>query len=251
MTKQSHSLSLYAQLCEDLIAYIKKEKRPGERMPSEREICTKYHISRTTVRSAFGELESLGYVYRRPGQGTYVSSLWRQRQNLLDSYSFTQQMVQLGKEPENRILKFQMITAPHYLAERMGLLEGTKLYQMKRIRLANGTPMMVETTYLPEEIFPRMALEDLKQHSLYDFLQEEYGQVIRYADEEFTAGIVDAEEAHELEVAQGSPCLRLTRQTVNNKGQLIELTFSVARSDQFIYRVRYHQTEEGKGHEDV
>ena len=44
-----------------------------EKMLSEREICLKYDVSRTTVRAALNELEEMGYIFKRHGKGTFVS----------------------------------------------------------------------------------------------------------------------------------------------------------------------------------
>jgi ABC-type glycerol-3-phosphate transport system substrate-binding protein len=45
---------------------------PGDRLPTEQEICQRYNISRSPVRQAFKELEYEGLVFRRPGLGTFV-----------------------------------------------------------------------------------------------------------------------------------------------------------------------------------
>ncbi|WP_025729224.1 GntR family transcriptional regulator [Atopobacter phocae] len=241
MTRTFNTKSLYAQLSERLIDYIEKHAEPNDKMPSERDICQQYHVSRTTVRAAFNELESLGYIYRKPGRGTYVSGLWKERQNLLDSCSFTEQMFQLGKEPKSIILLFKKMSAPTYLAEHLRIKDGDLVYKIKRLRLGNDLPMMLETTYLPVDLFEDLTEEELDNQSLYIIFKEKYKQTIQYADEEFSAGIVDSEEASILEVNAGSPCLRLQRQTFNLSNEVMEYTLSIARSDQFIYRVRYHQ----------
>jgi ABC-type glycerol-3-phosphate transport system substrate-binding protein len=48
--------------------------RPGDRLPTEREVCKKFGVSRAPVRQALTDLANEGYVYRRPGRGTFVAS---------------------------------------------------------------------------------------------------------------------------------------------------------------------------------
>ncbi len=48
--------------------------RPGDRLPTEREVCKSFGVSRAPVRQALTDLANEGYVYRRPGRGTFVAS---------------------------------------------------------------------------------------------------------------------------------------------------------------------------------
>ena len=73
------------------------------------------------------------------------------------------------------------------------------------------------------------------------FSQMIFNKKINYADEEFSASILTKDEAPILEVPMHAACLRLKRTSVNRENHVIEFTLSVARSDQFFYKVRYHR----------
>src|SRR4051794_19482253 len=47
---------------------------PGKRLPAEREFATALGVSRTTIVSAYRELEARGLVRGYVGRGTYVSA---------------------------------------------------------------------------------------------------------------------------------------------------------------------------------
>jgi GntR family transcriptional repressor for pyruvate dehydrogenase complex len=49
--------------------------RPGERLPSERELATRFEVSRPTLRDALSELEASGLVITRPGAGAFVAQV--------------------------------------------------------------------------------------------------------------------------------------------------------------------------------
>jgi len=73
ITKGS-SVPIYRQLKEIIREKIEEgELKPGERIPTEYELCAKFGISRTSVRQALTELAQEGYLHRRQGSGTFVN----------------------------------------------------------------------------------------------------------------------------------------------------------------------------------
>ena len=112
---------LYDQLVDILTEKIDHEYRAGDMIPSERELSERYGLSRTTVRLALQELERLGLVVRQHGRGTFVTDRSAKATNLMQSYSFTEQMRAMGREPETTILEFCEMEADKNLAEHMGL----------------------------------------------------------------------------------------------------------------------------------
>ena len=239
MLDKDSPISLYNQLINILVNDIKNNLKPHSKMLSEREICTKYNISRTTVRQALQELENIGYIYKVSGKGTFVSNTSIIRKNLIDSYSFTEQMHAIGKVPKTEVLSFEIVESYAEIAQQMNINSGDEVYFLRRLRLADGVPMMVETSYLPLKIFYNLEEELVKSKPLYDIFKNDYGEDIAFADEEFAAGLVKAKVAKLLDVQTNSPCLNLKRTTVNKKNQVLELTFSTTRSDQFVYKIRH------------
>ena len=230
---------LYNQLVDLLRDRIDAEMKPGDMLPSERELTTRYGVSRTTVRLALRELQSLGYIYKKHGKGTFVADRALASTNLSDTYSFTDQMRQLGRVPKTHTLSFRVIEADKYLANRMGVDLGETLYAIKRLRCADGSPMMVERTYLPAVKFMSLTEEDLKQHALYSIMEDKYNVVISLAEEEFQASIAGIDDARLLDIAEGSAVLHLKRTTYDSTNEIIEFTISVARADQFVYKVSH------------
>lgn len=234
---------LYDQLVDILTEKIENEYRPGDLMPSERELSERYALSRTTVRLALQELERLGLVVRQHGRGTFVADRAAQATNLMQAYSFTNQMRSLGRVPETTILEFSEIEVDKNLAEHLGVRIGDRLYKLKRLRSADGMPMMVERTYLPVRKFMGLKRPMLEQMSLYDVIEQVYREKIRVAEEEFFASIARPADAHLLDISEGSPVLDLVRTTYNASNEIVEYTLSVARADQFKYKV-FHQRSE-------
>lgn len=239
MLDKNSPISLYNQLMNILIHDIKNNLAPHTKMLSEREICTKYDISRTTVRQALGELENIGYIYKISGKGSFVSGHESSRKNLIDTYSFTEQMRAIGKNPTTEVVRFEIVESYEEIAEQMGIKSREMVYFLKRIRFADGIPMMIENSYLPISLFKGLEESLIASKPLYDLFKEDFGQSISYADEEFVAALVKPKIAKVLDVPTNSACLNLKRTTYNQKNQVLELTFSTARSDQFVYKIKH------------
>ncbi len=160
--------------------------------------------------------------------------------NLTQSYSFTEQMRAMGREPETTILDFCEMEADKNLAEHMGCRIGDRIFKLKRLRSADNMPMMVERSYLPVRKFLSLKRPLLERKPLYDVIEQDFQQKIRVAEEEFYASIARPTDAHLLGIVEGSPVLDLVRTTYNESNEVVEYTLSVARADQFKYKV-YHQ----------
>ena len=235
----SRKQPLYDQLVDLLREKIENEMEPGDLLPSERELSERYGLSRTTVRLALKELETLGLISRRHGKGTFVSDISRETTNLMGSYSFTEQMRSLGRVPKTIILEFEVREATKSVAEHLRVRLGDKVFRMRRLRLADDVPMMVERTYLPVSEFVSLTLADVSTKPLYDIIEQDYHEKIRLAEEEFYASIARSADAAALGIAEGAPVLQLIRTTYSDKNMVIEYTHSVARADQFKYKVTH------------
>ncbi|MBO0448221.1 GntR family transcriptional regulator [Enterococcus sp. MJM12] len=231
---------LYDQLVELLKEKIENEYEANMMLPSERELSDVYGLSRTTVRLALQELEKIGYIYRQHGKGTFVSDLKESSFNLQSMYSFTEQMKSLGRHPETRVLDFETIEANKFLATKFNVKLGTKLIKMKRLRSADGEPLMLERTYLPLNKFLSLTKEDLDQKALYDIFREDYNEIVKVAEEELFANIARPKDAPFLDIREGAPVLTLMRKTYNQANEIIEFTYSVARADHFRYKIVHH-----------
>lgn len=234
---------LYLQLVDQLEMEIRNSMLANDKLSSERELTKIYGVSRITVRLALQELEKRGLVYKKHGKGTYVSEITDSAVDLSAAYSFTDQMKKLGKVPQTKILSFRLIEAPESIAQQMQIAPGELIFEIERLRIANDAPMMIERSYVPHTLFDGLTEEMLSMHPLYELFQLQFSQTIRLAEEEFYASIALDNEAELLGIRSGSPVLHLLRKTFNTKNIVIEYTFSIARADQFRYKIIHQRND--------
>ena len=111
--------ALYKQLIGSLKEEILNMKE-GDKIPSERQLCEIYNISRTTVRNAINDLEHAGHLERIQGKGTFVSNKKNDQQNLSNYYSFTERTKEIGKVPRTVILEYHIRIPSEAVRERIG-----------------------------------------------------------------------------------------------------------------------------------
>lgn len=232
---------LYEQLMDKLKTKIKEDYKPSDKLPSEREIMRDYSVSRNTVRQALNELEILEFIFRQHGKGTFVANTINNPATLGNEHSFTKQMKALGRKPETKIMEYSIRQASDYFADKLKISEGDRIIKLKRLRSADGVPVMIDRTYLPYAKFAGLSADELevKHRSLYGVFAKDFGEIFHIADESLSAGRISDKDAVVLKVPQGSPGLMLKRTTYNQQNEIIEFTLSSTRSDQFVYNIRY------------
>lgn len=234
---KNNRIPLYLQLMNKLIQKIENnEYEEHEKLPSEREFCRIYGLSRITVRQALQELALEGYIYKLHGKGSFVSPK-AYNQNLVKLYSFTEEMKKLGKVPQTKVISFKQINVDERLAEQMDLEKYAKVFQVIRLRLADHEPLMYETSYIPKSIFNDLTEDDLKRKPMYDVFYEDYRIRVTKAIERFSATTIRDDEAKYLQVDKTQPAMLIKRYAYH-KEELIEYTISVARGDKFDYTVK-------------
>jgi len=229
-------ISVYVQVMDSIIAQMEDGIWvEGMKLPSERELCSIYDVSRTTVRQAVKELEKDGYVHTYKGRGTYVASK-RFNQDMSCLYGFTESMKQLGKTISTKLVDFTRTRCDERIARKMQCAEGTEVYRFTRVRYADNEPMMIVTTHLPCERFPGFDARRLVTESMYAMMTDSYNVTFSEARETLRAVRVRADEMALLQVEHNAPCMRIDRYTFE-KGTLIEYAIGIARGDKFEYNI--------------
>jgi len=224
---------LYFQIQERLMERINRgELAEGDLLGSEDELSRRYGVSRMTARQALRGLKEQGYAFSQKGRGTFVCRP-KLEKNILHLQGFTEEMKQRGFRPSSHLLEQTVVQADPELAQRLLVAPGDPVLRLARLRLADDTPLALETSHLALPRFPGLERFDFGRRSLYGVLRERYGVRVGWADEVLEAVLAGREEAHLLTVPPRSGLLVITRTVVTVEGAPIESVRSLYRGDRY------------------
>ncbi len=227
---------LYIQIYKTILASIKNgEYKENTALPSERELCDKYFVSRSTIRQTISLLKEADFVYTVQGKGTFIKPQVF-IQPLTKVYSFTDTLKSDNVIIQNKIVEYSKEMADGALAKIVGHNDHPVFHKLTRLRSAKDYPLMLETTYLPTARFIRISLETVETGSLYDYLRKNYDFKADRVKETLRPIIPQAKEKKLLQLSSNVPCILLERFSYED-GLLIEYTRSIVRGDKYIFQV--------------
>src|SRR5256885_11097369 len=155
VTKQSHTRRQVFDLIQQLGV--------GSAIPSERQLSSDLGVSRLTVRAALDDLVRDGFLVRRRGAGTFVREPKIAQE--LTMTSFSEEMRRRGMRPGSRTLSLTTTTAGARLGRSLKVSPSERIVVAKRLRLADGESMAIETLHVPEALVPGLTPQALDQGS--------------------------------------------------------------------------------------
>lgn len=218
---------------------ISGELPPQRPIPSERQMEEIYSVSRTTIRQALDLLERQGYIYREHGRGTFVSPQKLQKP-ISELTSFSEDMKRRGIEPGQRILEIGLAIAPEKVCRHLELAHPhPPVLRVHRLRLGDGTPMGLQTSYYVLPDGSNVTVEELEGYgSIYRLLQEKFHIIPTEADETLEVALATPAEAALLQIKPGSPLLLSERTTYSQNRRVFEFVKILYRGDRYTYTAK-------------
>lgn len=204
------------------------ELRPGDAVPSERELARIHAVSLMTARHALATLEQEGVVERRRGVGTFVSTPKIHFNRLM---SYTEQMRSRSLNAASKVLFAEIVDDEPEATARLSLSPQSHILKIERLRHAGGEPFALETCYFSAKQFSGLLSEPLEHESLFRILERHFKVVLGYADEEVDATAADPRTAELLGVPKREPLLRIRQVIYSTKGSVIVYVLGLYRSD--------------------
>ena len=223
----SSGLPLYKEVKRQIVQALSAgEWKPGDMIPSEKQLCARYGVSIGTLRKAIDELAAENILVRHQGRGTFVAVHNRGPRlfrffNLIDSD---------GRRtyPQLEIIGFTKGRADKAVAGRLGIAVGARTYRIATVRSIDGQPLLTEDITLSQALFPGLTAEQVHQRpsTLYNLYQVAYGINVVRIEEGVQACSAEGEYAQRLGVDPGMPLLRVRRVAYSYNDQPVEYRIS-------------------------
>lgn len=213
----------------------------GDPLASEEELSRTYQVSRMTARQALQALKVNGYAFSEKGRGTFVMRP-KLEKNIMHLQGFTEEMRQRGMKASSKLLEQSVIAINDELSEKLKLNSGDQVMRLRRLRLADGTPIAIEESHVPLRQFPGLERIDFVRNSLYATLRERYDVRVGYADETIEALPATREEAELLTIPNRASILSINRVILTTQESPIEAACSRYRGDRYRASIRVPMT---------
>jgi len=205
----------------------------GDRLPSEADLAANYGVARMTVRQAIGALALEGVVVRRQGVGTFAVDRrlvgWPSR-----VFSFAEEMRKQGHQVKVKLLGAAVEQPPLAAREALQLHSSAASVLVRRVRLVDDSPVIVESSWLPNARFAGLAANPLLDGSLYAMLEKNYGVSVARVTQVLAAGPAEQHDAAILDLRAGAPVLLNTRTAYDSSSRPVEFAQSVWRSEYLV-----------------
>ena len=190
---------------------VSGEWKPGEAIPSEMELASRFNVSQGTVRKAIDELASEHILMRRQGKGTFVAS----HNEPSYRYRFLRVTPDSGEKPHPHNLFFALERgkAAGDAAHALGMKPGAPVMSFKRVMSFSGKPVILDEIVFAADQFPGLTLAELEEFngSVYSFYESVFGVRMIRAEERLRAVAADGFAGAHLKVAKGTPLLCVDR----------------------------------------
>ena len=228
---------LHHQVYVDLRAALAADEwRPGDQLPTERELAERYGCSLITVRRALDELTREGRLERTRGRGTFVTELPIVR-DIAGQVGFADEVRLLGYVPYTVVATTRSEAASPVVAAALGIPAGSLIHYIERVRGADNVPLLLEQVRLPAGRLPGLLDHDYGVESLWDVLENDFHLPIGRRQETLSAVVPTAREARLLGLRTRRPSIQLEGTAFTTGGEPIEYSRTIVSPERARYFV--------------
>jgi Transcriptional regulators len=228
----------YYNIFEELLNEIETGKINNEnKFPSETELCARFKVSRGTVREALKLLEQYGIIKREQGKGTFITKK-KFEQEVSHLMGFSDVMKKYNIVPSAKLLQMEVQTANERIRDKLKLLEGEEVVIVKRLRLGDSEPLIIENSYFVYSLFKPLLNLDLENSSIFKLLYQHTPLRLGHAIQYIEAVTSSEGESEYFNIPTGSPLLLIKRLVHLIDGRPFEFSEDLYRSDKLKFVIK-------------
>jgi DNA-binding GntR family transcriptional regulator len=238
--------SLVEQVRESLLGDLTSGKlEPGAKLANENDLAERFAVSRSTIREAVRGLMDAGYLVRRHGSGTYVTSSPRTRHPLDTTVSYTAMIRASGHKPAETVVSKAVRAPAEDERTALGLADGATVIDVERVRFADRRPVIYSRDRIPVALLGDYS-DDALDSSLYAILARA-GHPVASATAQLIPTLANAKLSRLLMVRRGTPLLHIDQVDYDERGHPVMLSQEWHVADAFdliVNRRASHSSED-------
>lgn len=194
----------------------------GQKIASEPQLAERYGASVGTVRRAVGELVAENILVREQGRGTFVVS--HTPDYMLNAFFRIVDRAGQKELPIPAVFSMKRARADRETAQSLKLRLRAPVIEVERVLSLRGRPTILDRMRLPPAMFPHLSerIVGTLDGTVYGMFQQRFGITVVRTEEFITATIADDRQAELLDVASGTPLLRVARTAFTHRDQPVE-----------------------------
>lgn len=198
---------LYIQLASLIRAQIQNGQiKEGQLLLTEDELCRSCGVSKAVVRQAMTELAREGYVQKRQGVGTFAT-----KPKIVEGTPMevvlSDKVIDFGQPLETLVIHKGPSATPSEMATLFSGRPPEQVFKVVRLRRIKGKPVLLETAYVDSTLCPGLPLDDLKNRSLFDLVENRYKLRIDQVASSFAVTHLGEREAELLKEQTGKTAI--------------------------------------------
>jgi len=206
---------------------------PGDQLPTERKLEKLLGVSRITIRKGVNNLITEGYCYKEKGKGIFV--LGEKIPIKIDFFKGMGNYINsLGFKIENQVIEKEFMEPNEKVAKKLQVPNNSKLLYLKRLRIIEGKPLVIEDAYLS-----LYRIKGLEKHdftgSLYQILREKFNIFPDHSVGAIINKLVNVEDAHILNIPFNYPVTEKEAVVYDKEDNPIEFVKGIYHSNKFIF----------------
>ncbi|CAB5075843.1 unannotated protein [freshwater metagenome] len=234
----------YLSIADEIHARILGGEFAGAgKLPTQKELAQEYGVAVLTIKQALSELQNEGLISGVRGSGTFISSeAFRYQIKFLSS--FADEVSSQHRELTTELLQVVSVKEPDLeVTAQLGIPADTPYVCIWRLRSIDGVPLILQRSFITDELFNKFDQAQLREKSLYSMLTQSAGITISRASETIRAIALPEYAAEHLGQPSGSVALFSVRVTKDESDKPVVLDYAyfpgdsaVIESERFVRR---------------
>jgi len=222
MNGSRSGLPIWRQIADTISSEISTSiYAPGQKLPTESELATRFGVNRHTVRRAVASLQDAGLLRVEQGRGTFV------QEEILDyplsiRTRFSEILARQARTPSGTVLRAVSVPSDAPAAAALNILVGSPVALIETAGQVDGSPLSLATHHFPLQRFPDLFEAYEETRKITPMLSRlGVGDYFRKSTK-ITARLPDGYEMRHLRLARMMPVLCLEAVNVDSEGHPIE-----------------------------